>query len=173
MADYSCEIPTPYSLTQETPPVDVFEQIISTSETYYLKKREALWARFHDTGIGNPDTTYWIRCMTNRYTEIKAKWDIRFRAYEEYLTRLAGYTSIDLADSQLDSTSTNKTYDPPETGTAQADAVSFLSDQNVTDFSQTTHGGLEPATVGEYMDAVRNPYEEWAREFDKLFYWGM
>ena len=27
--------------------------------------------------------------------------------------------------------------------------------------------------VREYMDAVSNPAESFAREFDKLFYWGL
>lgn len=175
--DYNFEVPTPYSLSQESPAVLVFEQIIPATETYYAKKREALWARFHDTGIGNPDVTYWVRCMSQRYTELKAEWDVRFRAWEEYMTRLSGYSAIDLADSEIDSTSTvtGKHYDPPVTTQSGSNATAYLDTQDVTvnSFHQDTHGGLEPATVGEYMDAVENPYNRWASEFDRLFYWGL
>lgn len=175
--DYNFEVPTPYSLSQDTPPVNVFELIISNTQVNYLKKREALWARFSNVGIGNPDVNYWVRCMINRDAELYDKYEIRFRTFNEYVTRLNGYTSIDLADSQQDSTSTvtSKRYDPPDVSSAGADATKYLDTQDTTTnvFHQDTHGGLEPDTVAEYMDAVRNPYEEWAREFDKLFYWGM
>ena len=40
-------------------------------------------------------------------------------------------------------------------------------------FRQRSKGGLEPETVAQYMEAVRNPFEDWAREFDDLFYWGL
>ena len=52
-------------------------------------------------------------------------------------------------------------------------AEDYLADQTKTEFNQKTFGGLEPETVREYMDAVSNPAEAFAREFDKLFYWGL
>ena len=68
----------------------------------------------------------------------------------------------------------NKNYDPPESQLGPTDtAANYLSDQNKTEYEQKTYGGLEPATVREYGDAVENPFETWAREFDKLFYWGL
>lgn len=170
-------VPTPYSLSQESPPVLVFEQIIDNSQVNYQRKREALWARFSDVGIGNPDVAYWVRCMKNRDAELYGKYEIRFRAWNEYLNRLAGYTTLDLKDTSTDSTSTNTTqrYDPPDVSTAGAVATSYLDtqDNNSVVFHQDTHNGLESETVRQYMDAIENPYEEWAREFDKLFYWGM
>lgn len=171
--DYDMEIPTPYSMSQQTPPVDVFEQLISTSEIYYTQKRAALWARFHDTGVGNPDIAYWLRAMASRYQEIKAEYDVKFRAWEEYLTRIGALTNLDLTDSSLESSSVNKTYDPPEIGTALQNATSYLSDQNTTDFNQKTQNGLDPETVRQYIDAIDSPYRAWAAEFDKLFYWGV
>ena len=84
--------------------------------------------------------------------------------------------AVDLADSRMNSSSTNRTYDPPEvefTIPSPPTAEEFLADQNVTDFEQETFGGLEAETVRQYMDSVENPFEDWAREFDKLFYWGL
>lgn len=167
-------VPTPYSILNDPDDgEDVFDTIIPNTDAYYTEKRAALWARFSDTGIGNPDKAYWERCMTNKAAEIEERYDIKMRVFSEYKTRLATAQSIDLADSSMESKSVNRLYDPPEVSTAGAEATNYLADQNVTDFTQTTHGGLEPETVAEYMAAVRNPFEDWAREFDKLFYWGI
>ena len=167
-------VPTPYSILNDPDDgEDVFETIIPTTDAYSTEKRAALWARFSDMGIGNPDKAYWERCMTNKATEIEDRYDIKMRVFSEYKSRLALAQSVDLADSSMESRSINRLYDPPETSVAETTPTSYLADQNVTDFTQTTHGGLEPETVAEYMAAVRNPFEEWAREFDKLFYWGI
>ena len=167
-------VPTPYSILNDPDDgEDVFETIIPTTDAYSTEKRAARWARFSDLGIGNPDKAYWERCMTNKATEIEDRYDIKMRVFSEYKSRLALAVSVDLSDGKMESKSVNKLFDPPEVTVANADATSFLADQNETDFTQTTHGGLEPETVAEYMAAIRNPFEEWAREFDKLFYWGI
>lgn len=166
--------PTPYSIQNDPDDgEDVFESIIPTSEAYYSEKRAALWARFHDTGLGNADKAYWKRAMNYRYKEIKERYDIKFRVFAEYKARLALASSVDLSDGSMESESVNKTYDPPEVTVAGKTAEDYLADQNKTEFSQKTFGGMEPETVREYMDAVSNPAEAFAREFDKLFYWGL
>ena len=43
----------------------------------------------------------------------------------------------------------------------------------MTQYKQKSHGGTEPDSVRQYMDDVSNPFEAYAREFDKLFYWGL
>jgi hypothetical protein len=167
-------VPTPYSIQQDPDDgEDVFESIIPSSESYYAEKRAALWARFHDTGLGNSDKTYWKRAMNYRYKEIKERYDIKFRVFSEYKARLAQASSVDLSDGSMESESVNKVYDPPEVSVAGRTAEDYLADQNKTEFNQKTFGGLEPETVREYMDAVSNPAESFAREFDKLFYWGL
>lgn len=178
-------VPTPYSILNDPDDgEDVFETIFpryidpddpSQGEyPYWAEKRKAMWARFHDTGLGNPDKEYWERCMSGKATEIDDRYLIRFRVFTEYQARLAANVGdVDLSDGKMESRSVNKLYDPPETSTAGTQATSYLADQNTTDYEQTTHGGLEPETVTEYMAAVRNPFEDWAREFDKLFYWGI
>ena len=177
-------VPTPYSILNDPDDgEDVFATIFpryidpddpSQGEyPFWQEKQDAMWARFHDTGLGNADKEYWERCMSYKAAEIEERYTIKFRVFSEYKARLNLAASVDLADSSMESKSVNKLYDPPEVTVAGADATSFLADQNETDFTQTTHGGLEPETVAEYMAAVRNPFEEWAREFDKLFYWGI
>ena len=166
--------PTPYSILNDPDDgEDVFETIIPDTEAYYDDKRKALWMRFHDTGLGNADKTYWERCMKGRYGEISEKYDIRFRVFAEYKARLAQASKVDLSDGSMESESLNKVYDPPEVSVQGATATDYLADQNKTEFNQKTFGGLEPETVREYMDAVSNPAESFAREFDKLFYWGL
>ena len=167
-------VPTPYSILQDPDDgEDVFETIIPDTESHYAEKRAALWARFHDTGLGNADKTYWERCMKAKYGEISERYDIKFRVFAEYQARLALASSVDLSDGSMESNSVNKVYDPPEVAVVGATADNYLADQNKTEFNQKTYGGLEPETVREYMDAVSNPAESFAREFDKLFYWGL
>lgn len=165
--------PTPYSIKEDTQE-DVFVAIFPTTDAYYSEKRAAMWARFHDTGIGNADVTYWERCMAMKAEEIEGRYSVKFRVWNEYKARLAATRGdVDLSDGKMTSNSINRTYDPPEVSVQGKVAEDFLADQNRTDYEQKTYGGLEPATVGEYMDAVDNPFEAWAREFDKLFYWGL
>ena len=170
---YYCQ-PTPYSiLNRDEDSYDIFEKIIPDTDTYYTEKRLALWNRFHDTGIGNSDEAYWIRAMKARAAEIAGRYDIKMRVFSEYKTRLASAASIDLADSSIESESVNKTYDPPTVSLVGVTAQNYLSEQNKTEYNQKTFGGLESETVRQYADGVENPFERWAAEFDKLFYWGL
>lgn len=167
-------VPTPYSIqNRDIDPYDIFERIIPETDKYATEKRLALWDRFHDTGIGNDDETYWIRCMKARADEISGRYDIKMRVYTEYKTRLEAAESVDLSDGKIVSNSVNRTYDPPETPSGVKLAENFLSEQNRTDYEQQSFGGLEPETVRQYADAVQNPFEQWAGEFDRLFYWGL
>ena len=169
-------VPTPYSILNDPDDgEDVFETIIPDTDAYYAEKRAALWYRFHDTGIGNTDKAYWERCMRGKAKLIEGTYDIKFRVFAEYEARLAAATSVDISDGRMESSSINRTYDPPEVTLSVSPPVAteFLADQNTTDFEQKTYGGLEAATVREYMDAVEDPHEAYAREFDKLFYWGI
>ena len=167
-------VPTPYSIqNRDTDPYDIFAKIIPETDKYATEKRLALWDRFHDTGLGNDNEEYWIRCMKARADEISGRYDIKFRVYTEYKTRLEAAESIDLSDGKIVSNSVNRTYDPPEVSIANKVAENYLADQNRTDYEQTSFGGLEPETVRQYADAVQNPFETWAAEFDRLFYWSL
>ena len=166
-------VPTPYSIqNRDTDPYDIFERIIPETAKYAEEKRLALWDRFHDTGLGNADEEYWIRCMKARADEISGRYDIKMRVYTEYKNKLAVTGRVDLSDGQIKSKSISSVYDPPEVETAHT-ADKYLADQNKTEFDQQTYGGLESETVRQYNDAVVNPFETWAAEFDRLFYWGL
>ena len=167
--------PTPYSILNDPDDgEDVFETIFPTSDSYYSEKRLAMWNRFHDTGIGNADKTYWERCMKAKAAEIDARYEVKFRVWSEYQARLAANTGdVDISDGEIESESVNKNYDPPEVNNAGDDAANYLADQNKTEYKQVSHGGTEAESVRQYMDAVSNPFEDYAREFDKLFYWGL
>lgn len=166
-------VPTPYSiLNRDTDAYDIFTKIIPETDKYAQQKRLALWDRFHDTGLGNDNEEYWIRCMKARADEISGRYDIKFRVYTEYKTRVEAAKSIDLSDGQIKSKSVSSVYDPPEVKTDH-EADKYLADQNKTEFDQQTYGGLESETVRQYADAVINPFETWAAEFDRLFYWGL
>lgn len=166
--------PTPYSILNDPDDgEDVFESIFPTSDSYYSEKRLAMWNRFHDTGIGNADKTYWERCVKAKAAEIDGRYEVKFRVWTEYQSRLTQAQSVDLSDGKITSNSVNRIYDPPEVAVQGAVAADYLSEQNRTDYEQNTYGGLEPETVRQYGDAVENPFETWAREFDKLFYWGL
>lgn len=167
-------VPTPYSILNDPDDgEDVFETIIPTTDNYYSDKRNALWNRFHDTGIGNTDKAYWERCMMYKAKEIAGAYDLKMKVFKEYQARVTNAASTDISDGRMESSSVNKVYDPPEVTVAGATAANFLAEQNKTEYEQKTFGGLESVTVREYMDAIENPFEDWAREFDKLFYWGM
>ena len=166
--------PTPYSILNDPDDgEDVFETIFPNTDAYYTEKRLAMWNRYHDTGIGNADKAYWERCVKARAAEIEGRYAIKFRVWQEYTARLAQAQSVDLSDGKVKSKSVNRTYDPPEVSVVGATADNYLSEQNRTDYEQDSYGGLEPDTVRQYGDAVENPFETWAREFDKLFYWGL
>ena len=167
--------PTPYSILNDPDDgEDVFETIFPTSDSYYSEKRLAMWNRFHDTGIGNADKTYWERCVKAKAAEIDGRYEVKFRVWSEYQARLAANTGdVDISDGEIESESVNKNYDPPEVNNAGDDAANYLADQNKTEYKQVSHGGTEAESVRQYMDAVSNPFEDYAREFDKLFYWGL
>ena len=177
-------VPTPYSLANDPDdPVDVFAEIFpqyinpddhSAGEyPYWSEKRTALWSRFHDTGIGNTDTDYWIRCMKGKAAEMDQRYLIRFRVWAEYQAKLAAAVTVDLSDSAMDSESVQQHSDPPQTSTAGAQATSYLDTQDVNRYHQDTHGGTDSETVRDYNRSIENPFEYYAQEFDKLFYWGM
>ena len=167
--------PTPYSILNDPDDgEDVFETIFPTSDSYYSEKRLAMWNRFHDTGIGNADKDYWERCMKAKAGEIEGRYEVKFRVWSEYQARLAANTGdVDISDGEIESESVNKNYDPPEVNNAGDDAANYLADQNKTEYKQVSHGGTEAESVRQYMDAVSNPFEDYAREFDRLFYWGL
>lgn len=170
----TCAQPTPYSILHDPDdPRDVFEEIIPDTDAFYEEKRKALWNRYHDTGIGNANLDYWIRCMRYRAQEIEERYDVKFRAWSEFKARLGTAQSLDLSDGRTETGTVSRVFDPPETASAGTAAEQFLAEQDKVDYTSKTFSGLEPDIVRDYMDGVTDPYEDYAREYDRLMYWGL
>ena len=174
-------MPTPYSIlkkSQDENPldptqwIDVFAEIFS-GDDYETPKCFVMWAMYHDTGIGNTDLEYWKRCMSFKNQElVAAGWDARIGAQLDLLTKI-GNDGPDYTQSELTSGSVNKRYDPPEVTVSGATADDYLADQDKTEFSQSTKTGLETETVRAWSEEMPESLRDWAREFHKLFYWGL
>lgn len=218
-------VPTPYSIMNpdEGEGTDVFASIIPDSDDYSSGKRSILWAVYGDTGIGNPDSEYWIRRMKGRYAEIKNTYDLRIKAFEEMKAKIAanGISTDDTSqttrteqygkttvtdgygkDGELTVTNDLKSanYDPAQDDTT--DAEKYLSDFTKDTGSVTTKdtrtrttsteigkgadgeaagskvsvsggSGLETETIKKWMESVEDPYQSFAKEFAKYFYWGL
>ena len=112
--------------------------------------------------------------MKAKAGEMEGRYAIKFRVWSEYQARLAANLGdVDISDGEIESESVNKNYDPPEVAVVGATADNYLADQNKTEYKQVSHGGTEADSVRQYMDDVSNPFEAYAREFDRLFYWGL
>lgn len=174
-------MPTPYSILEKskqehpldpTQWVDVFAQIFS-GDSLAVQKCAAMWAMYHDTGVGNDDLDYWKRCMEYKNMElVAAGWDARISAQLALLTKIEN-DGPDYTQSELTSGSVNKRYDPPEVTVSGTTADDYLADQDKTEFSQTTKSGLETETVRAWSEEMPESLRDWAREFRKLFYWGL
>ena len=174
-------MPTPYSIlkkSQDENPldptqwVDVFAEIFS-GDDFETAKCAVMWGMYHDTGIGNDDLEYWERCMTYKNIElVAAGWDARIAAQLDLMTKIQN-DGPDYTQSELQSESLNQVYDPPEVATAGTTATNYLADQTKTGFHQYSKNGLETETVRAWSEEMPESLRDWAREFRKLFYWGL
>ena len=174
-------MPTPYSILQKskdehpldpTQWVDVFAQIFS-GDSLEVPKCAVMWAMYHDTGVGNDDLDYWKRCMEYKNMElVAAGWDSRIAAQLDLLLDIDN-NGPNYTQSEISSGSINRRYDPPEVTVSGTTAEDYLADQDKTEFSQTTKSGLETETVRAWAEGMPEDLREWAREFHKLFYWGL
>ena len=160
-----CCLETPQSILDKDD-IDVFEEIIPDSESYYTKKREALWARYQFMGIGHTDRAYWLQCMKNRYAQISEQYDLKFKAWTDWLTAQAALTETSFSD--YEATTENETVDLPDTPISATDT--YLSVEGRTRYK--TSGGNDPEKADRWMRAVPNPMEDFAMEFSKQFYYG-
>ena len=158
---------TPQSI-QEKDNVDVFEQIIPNTEYEFTGKRSALWAYYRYRGIPTCDRNYWIQCMKDRYAIISESMDIRIKAWKKFLTDTSG--GIDLSDGSTDYTMTTEYEDTPD---SPAGTTKYLSSRTTNSYTGTTHNDLESVTVRDYINAVPDPWERFAKEFERYFWIGV
>lgn len=162
-----CCIPTPDSILNDDS-LDVFEEIIPATESDYAMKRSALWVRFRYRGIGNPDIDYWLQCMKDRYASIAAVWDMKIKVWKEYLSR----NSITVSMSSSEYETVTGSENNPQTQAVRFDeGIVYLDGRTHTKFR--SQSGLDSETVRAYLDAMPNPLEDFARDFDRLFAWVM
>ena len=172
-------MPTPYSILQESKEAhpldptqwrDIFAEIFS-GDDLETPKTFVMWSIYHDTGVGNDDLDYWVRCMQMKNHELfAAGWDYRISAQLDLFTKIEN-DGPDYTASKQESESTRKNYEPPSiqiSGTGE-----YLADQDKTEFSQRNENGLETETVKAWAESMPDDLRTWALEFRKLFYWGM
>lgn len=166
MCDCGC-LDTPQSILNDEE-IDVFEEIIPDTEAYYSEKREILWAYYRYRAIGHSDLQYWLQNMKDRYNLTADMWDLKFAAWHDLLTKTA--TSRDMSDSSTEYEINNTNEDLPDN--ASSDTV-YLTDRQKTVYAGKSYGGLETETADAYINGVPRIYDQWAREFADMFYFGM
>lgn len=165
----SCNsLPTPQTILEDDE-IDVFESVIDDSEFAYSEKRNALWSAYRFRSIGCGNIAYWIQTMQDRYNRIKSEYDIKIKAWETYKTNIAN--GIDFSDSSSEYDQENTREDVPDNATGSTE---YLSERSKTHYAGKTYGGLASTTAKDYIDGVpRDPYEDFADEFRRLFFWGL
>lgn len=160
-------LPTPESILEDDE-IDVFESMIDNSEYKYQEKRDALWAMFRFRAIGNGNIPYWLRNMKDRYAVIVHEYDVKMKAWETFISNTA---TVDFADSSSEYSQENTREDVPDNATT---GTEYLSERSKTKYQGKTYGGLASQTAKDYIDGVpEDPYTDFAREFERLFYLGM
>lgn len=170
-------IPTPQSILDDDG-VDVFMRMIPNTEMYASQKRAVLWARFRYYGIGSLLKTsddaeiydYWLQCIKDRYYIIKDEYDLKLDAWAEWLEKL-DTDGINFKGGVTGSDSESTHEDLPDTQDAASSSWLSTRDKNRVDYSTET--GMQSARVRDWMDGVPNVLEDFAREFDDYFYWGI
>ena len=164
---YSRCIPTPKSILDDDE-IDVFESIVPDSEPFYDIMRKALWCNYGLRGIGNNNIAYWIDAMRLRYFQINTMYNVKFQAIDEWLTSIS--SSIDLADSSSEYTTTTENEDTPDN---PAGSTVYLSNRNKVTYNGKSYGGLSSETVSRFIDSVSNIEKQFADEFRMQFYHGV
>ena len=167
MSCCSC-LPTPQSILDDEE-IDVFESIIADSEYKYTEKRAILWSTYRFRSIGCGNIAYWLQTMKDRYARIFHEYDIKIKAWDTFNTNISG--GIDFSDSSSEFDQENKREDVPDNATS---GTEYLSERTKTHYEGKNYGGLASTTARDYIDGVpRDPFEDFADEFKRLFYHGL
>ena len=145
---------------------DVIAEIIPNSEYEYLKKREIMLSYYSYRGIGNCDVDYWVNCMKQKYAFIKDEYDIKIKAF----LNLKNKENIDLNSDKL---TQHNEYTFEDTPSQQITNQLYLSTRNKNDFTQQRQSDNDAVATVNYIDFVKNPFNDFALEFKELFYFGV
>lgn len=161
-------LPTPESILEDDE-IDVFESMVPNTDYEYSAKRTALWSAFRFRAIGNGNIAYWLQCMKDRYALVVHEYDIKIRAWRTFETSVA--STVDFADSSSEYSQENTREDVPDNATS---GTEYLSERTKSKYNGKTYGGLASQTARDYIDGVpRDPFEDFSKEFERLFYHGM
>ena len=161
-------LPTPDSILEDDE-IDVFETMIANTEYKYQEKRNILWSTYRFRSIGCGNIAYWLQTMTDRYNRIVHEYDVKIKAWEAYLTKIG--SGVDFAESASEYDQINTREDVPDNASGTTE---YLSERSKTHYEGKGYAGLESQTTKDYIDGVpRDPYEDFADEFAKLFYHGL
>ena len=161
------ELETPQSILKHDQ-IDVFEEIIDDSDYEYAAKRAALWFYYRYRGIPTCNRDYWIQCMKDRYVMIIESYDIKIKAWRKFQADIAG--GVSLADGSTDYTMTTEYEDTPDNS---AGTTRYLASRTTQSYQGETHNDLESQTVRDYINAVNDPWEDFAKEFQRYFWIGV
>lgn len=157
-------IPTIASLLEDGR--DVIHEIIGVQEYEYLEKRKILIAYYNYRGIGNCDVDYWVNCMKQKYAFIKDEYDIKIKAF----LSLKNKENIDLNSDKLTQHNEHTFEDTPS---QQITNQLYLSTRNKNDLTQQRQTDNDAVATMNYIDFVKDPFNDFAVEFKELFYFGV
>lgn len=165
------QVPTPQSILDDTT-VDILEIPQDAGGTVYdlqmtntqrATASKALWHRFASRPIGHTDTTYWRSIFLQKVYELDRTYALKMSLYDAK-TADAGWT--DLAQESSEGTVVYEHEDTPSTALLND---KYLSTRDTTTTSQKYYEGTPQETLQKALDAIGDPYRDFAREFDAMF----
>lgn len=166
---------------------DVLSEILNAS-TINVEDTEncvdALLNMYRFRMIGSCDVERWVKAMTDRANLDSARWNTVFEIFRGSMSmsdptdlndRVRVVTEIE--DVTMSDTTDTEREDIPET--ADAMDTKYLSERGLSDrdvigktdrtLTEKERNGMVYEAIGRSMDAVRDPFVDWARRFDDLF----
>ena len=162
------ELKTPQAVLDEDMR-DVFEEIIPDTQFLYEEKRAVLWGRYRYRGIPTCNLEYWIQCMQDRYLMIVASYDMKLCAFDTLYNKI-GSDGPDFSDGSTDYNMVTEYEDMPDN---PATDTRYLSNRSTVKYDMDKHDNLETQTVKDYIKAIPDTWEEFAKEFERYFWIGV
>lgn len=164
---------------------DVVAEIMEASViNEKTKTADALMSLYRFRMIGSCDVERWVKAMIDRADLDSVRWNTVFSIYQDVMptSDLSDLndrvrTVSETEDVTMSDTTDTEREDIPET--ADAMDTKYLSERGLTDrdvigktdrtLTEKERNGMLYELLGRSMDAVRDPFAEWARRFDDLF----
>ena len=102
--------------------------------------------------------------MKDRYALIEETWDIKIKAWEQYMASVS--STVDFSESSTETKTVSEREDTPDN---PAGNTIYLADRNTVTFNVKNYSGLESETVDDYIKAVPDPWDGFTSQFRRLF----